>query len=193
MRTEAPWYFGFVEDSKPQENQCASPRYSTSYSPCKVRSCDRSSLRLAGSSSACGRERGSTAARTVRSAAGRATTGARAQIGEATVHRWKRLKRESGSRVPRPPRGGGMPPRVAPEKYELVREIVREQPGPYGSRGRVEQLGDLPVGHVADVKRADDPLPKVQGIRPPHRRLRPFPSLECSRSNFEDHGNRRAL
>jgi len=50
------------------------------------------------------------------------------QVGEATVHRWKRLKRETGSLVPRPARGGGMPPRVAPEKYDLVREIVREEP-----------------------------------------------------------------
>lgn len=50
------------------------------------------------------------------------------QVGEATVHRWKRLKRETGSLVPPPPRGGGNPPRVAPEKYELVREIVRAEP-----------------------------------------------------------------
>lgn len=50
------------------------------------------------------------------------------QVGEATVHRWKRLKRETGSLVPLPPRGGGMPPRVAREKYDLVREIVREEP-----------------------------------------------------------------
>ena len=50
------------------------------------------------------------------------------QVGEATVHRWKRLKRETGSLVPRPPLGGGMPPRVAPEQYDLVREIVSEQP-----------------------------------------------------------------
>ena len=27
------------------------------------------------------------------------------QVGEATVHRWKRLKRETGSLVPRPPQG----------------------------------------------------------------------------------------
>ena len=50
------------------------------------------------------------------------------QLGEATVHRWKRLKRETGSLVPRPPRGGGMPPRVAPEKHELVREVVQAEP-----------------------------------------------------------------
>jgi transposase len=50
------------------------------------------------------------------------------QVGEATVHRWKRLRRETGSLVPRPPCGGGMPPRVAPEKYDLVREIVRAEP-----------------------------------------------------------------
>ena len=50
------------------------------------------------------------------------------QVGEATVHRWKRLKRETGSLGVRPPRGGGMPPRVAAEKHDLVREIVREEP-----------------------------------------------------------------
>ncbi len=50
------------------------------------------------------------------------------RVGEATVHRWKRLKRETGSLVPRPRRGGGMPPRVAPERYDLVREMVRAEP-----------------------------------------------------------------
>jgi transposase len=50
------------------------------------------------------------------------------QVGEATVHRWKRLRRDTGALVPRPPRGGGMPPRVAPEKYDLVREIMRSEP-----------------------------------------------------------------
>jgi hypothetical protein len=64
------------------------------------------------------------------------------QVGEATVHRWKRLKRETGSLVPPPPRGGGMPPRVAPEKYDLVREIVREQP-------------DLTIPEVAHQSPAD--------------------------------------
>ena len=28
------------------------------------------------------------------------------RVGEATVHRWKRLKRETGSLVPPPPQGG---------------------------------------------------------------------------------------
>ncbi len=50
------------------------------------------------------------------------------QLGEATVHRWKRLKRETGSLVPRKPKGGGMPPRVRPEEFDLVRQIVRDQP-----------------------------------------------------------------
>ncbi len=49
-------------------------------------------------------------------------------VGEATVHRWKRLKRETGSVVPRPPQGGAMPPRVAPEQSDLVRAIVKEEP-----------------------------------------------------------------
>jgi transposase len=50
------------------------------------------------------------------------------QVGEATVHRWKRLNRETGSVVPKPPRGGGMPPRVAPENYDVVRAMVKEEP-----------------------------------------------------------------
>jgi transposase len=50
------------------------------------------------------------------------------KVGEATVHRWKRLKRETGSLVPKLPNGGGMPPRVAPEQYEVVRAIVRDEP-----------------------------------------------------------------
>jgi transposase len=50
------------------------------------------------------------------------------QVGEATVHRWKRLERETGSLVPKPPVGGGMPPRVAPAQYGLVREIVKKEP-----------------------------------------------------------------
>ncbi|OFX22315.1 MAG: hypothetical protein A2V77_18860 [Anaeromyxobacter sp. RBG_16_69_14] len=50
------------------------------------------------------------------------------QVGEATVHRWKRLKRETGSLVPAPPRGGGMPPRVSPEQCDLVRAMVKEEP-----------------------------------------------------------------
>lgn len=50
------------------------------------------------------------------------------QLDEATVHRWKRLKRETGSLVPTPPHGGGMPPRVAPDQHDLVRTLVKEQP-----------------------------------------------------------------
>jgi transposase len=49
------------------------------------------------------------------------------KVGEATVHRWKRLKRETGALEPKP-FGGGMPPRVGTEHLELVCEIVRDQP-----------------------------------------------------------------
>jgi transposase len=49
------------------------------------------------------------------------------KIGEATVRRWKRLKRETGALVRRPG-GGGNPPRVAPDQYDVVREIVGEKP-----------------------------------------------------------------
>jgi len=49
------------------------------------------------------------------------------QIGEATVHRWKRLKRESGSLATRP-HGGGMPPRIKAEQMGLVRAIIEKEP-----------------------------------------------------------------
>ena len=49
------------------------------------------------------------------------------RIGEATVRRWKRLKRETGA-LERRPGGGGNPPRIAPEQYEVVRAIVGQQP-----------------------------------------------------------------
>ncbi len=49
------------------------------------------------------------------------------KIGEATVRRWKRLKRETGA-LGRRPGGGGNPPRIAPEQYEVVRAIVEDQP-----------------------------------------------------------------
>ncbi len=48
------------------------------------------------------------------------------KVGEATVHRWKRLKRETGS-LDRKPGGGGNPPRVAPEQYAVVRAIIEEK------------------------------------------------------------------
>lgn len=49
------------------------------------------------------------------------------QIGEATVHRWKRLKRETGALLPRP-QGGGYPPRIPAEREHVVREMVAQQP-----------------------------------------------------------------
>jgi transposase len=52
------------------------------------------------------------------------------KIGEATVRRWKRLKRETGALVRRPG-GGGNPPRVAPDQYDVVRAILE--------RGRISR------------------------------------------------------
>jgi transposase len=49
------------------------------------------------------------------------------QIGEATVHRWKRLKRETGSLATRP-HGGGVPLRIKPEKHDLVRSMFAKEP-----------------------------------------------------------------
>lgn len=48
-------------------------------------------------------------------------------IGEATVRRWRRLARETGSVAPAP-HGGGNEPRVLPEHEPLVRTLVAEQP-----------------------------------------------------------------
>ena len=49
------------------------------------------------------------------------------QIGEATVHRWKRLKRETGALLPRP-YGGGHPPKIPAEQERVIREMIAEQP-----------------------------------------------------------------
>ena len=48
------------------------------------------------------------------------------KVGEATVRRWKRLKRETGS-LERKPDGSGNPPRVEPRQYAVVRAIVAEK------------------------------------------------------------------
>jgi transposase len=49
------------------------------------------------------------------------------KIGEATVRRWKRLRRRTWA-LNHKPFGGGNPPRVAPEQCPIVRAIVQEQP-----------------------------------------------------------------
>lgn len=49
------------------------------------------------------------------------------KIGEATVRRWKRLRREKGSLEPKK-FGGGNPPRVSAEQYPVVRAILDEKP-----------------------------------------------------------------
>ena len=48
-------------------------------------------------------------------------------IGEATVHRWKRRHRETGRLEPLP-HGGGNPPRIGAEQWDLVQQIVKEEP-----------------------------------------------------------------
>ena len=48
-------------------------------------------------------------------------------IGEATVRRWRRRVRETGSVAPAP-HGGGTEPRVLPEHEPFVRALVAEQP-----------------------------------------------------------------
>ena len=48
-------------------------------------------------------------------------------IGEATVHRWKRRHRETGSVAPRAHKSGN-PPRVGTERWQLVQQIVKEEP-----------------------------------------------------------------
>jgi transposase len=49
------------------------------------------------------------------------------KVGEATVRRWKRLRRETGGLEPKK-FGGGNPPRVTPEQYPAVRAIIEEKP-----------------------------------------------------------------
>ena len=48
-------------------------------------------------------------------------------LGEATVRRWRRFKRENGSVAPLAP-GGGYPPRVQGAGEEVLRRIVEETP-----------------------------------------------------------------
>lgn len=48
-------------------------------------------------------------------------------IGEATVRRWRRRARDTGSAAPAS-HGGGNEPRVLPEHEPLVRALVAEQP-----------------------------------------------------------------
>lgn len=51
----------------------------------------------------------------------------RYEVGEASVGRLKRLKRETGSIAPRP-HGGGMPPRISKEQEPLVEQLVQKHP-----------------------------------------------------------------
>lgn len=48
-------------------------------------------------------------------------------LGEATVYRWVRRKREQGTVAPLPHRSGN-PPRIPPERYELLRKIIAAEP-----------------------------------------------------------------
>ncbi len=48
-------------------------------------------------------------------------------VGEATIHRWKRLHRETGSLAPKK-HVSGNPPKIKPEEWDLVRRIVRDEP-----------------------------------------------------------------
>jgi len=57
-------------------------------------------------------------------------------VGEASVHRWKRLKRETGTLEPKKHRSGN-PPTISPERWDLVRQIVKDEP-------------DLTIQEIAD-------------------------------------------
>jgi transposase len=67
------------------------------------------------------------------------------RIGEATVRRWKRLKRETGA-LERRPGGGGNPPRIAPDQYGVVRAIVEEQPDLTDQEVAGSSIGALAAG-----------------------------------------------
>src|SRR6266508_2815274 len=65
-------------------------------------------------------------------------------IGEATVHRWKRRRRETGSLDPLPHKSGN-PPRVTPEQWQLGaadRERGARPDDPGGRGGVLAALGD---------------------------------------------------
>jgi transposase len=66
-------------------------------------------------------------------------------IGEASLRRWKRRKREEGSVAPRP-HGGGPEPRVLPEHEAIVRRLVEEHPDAY--------VEDLAIRFVEETGRA---------------------------------------
>src|ERR1700690_467124 len=64
-------------------------------------------------------------------------------IGVATVYRWVRLKRETGSLAPRP-NGGGQPAAFDDDAREFVKRIVAEKPD--------RTLADLTVEVCSRIK-----------------------------------------
>jgi hypothetical protein len=72
---------------------------------------------------------------------------------------------------------GAMPPSAGRSRHQRAGLPLEPLPPVHRRLADLEGLGDLFVGHVTDVECPDHSLPKIQGIRPPHRRLRPIPSL----------------
>jgi len=74
------------------------------------------------------------------------TVADRFAIGEASLGRWLRLKRETGSVEPRP-RSGGNPRRVTPEGEALLREWLADDPSvpQHELAARLAEAGQPPV------------------------------------------------
>lgn len=60
------------------------------------------------------------------------------EVGTATIYRWRRLKRETGSVAPRPRNRGGRKRALDLEGDALVRQLVEERPD-----RTIAEIGDL--------------------------------------------------
>jgi transposase len=77
-------------------------------------------------------------------------------VGEASVYRWLRLQRETGSLEPRP-HGGGQPPAFDEQEHELLKRVVAEKPD--------RTLADLTVEICSRIKKAVSESAIVRGLK----------------------------
>jgi transposase len=77
-------------------------------------------------------------------------------IGQASVDRWVRLRRETGSLEPRP-HGGGYPAAFDDEQREIVRQVVAEKPD--------RTLAELTVEVCARIKRTVSASAIVRAVK----------------------------
>jgi transposase len=96
-------------------------------------------------------------------------------VGEATVRRWKRPRRETGGLDPKK-FGGGNPPRVAPEQYPVVRSIVDERPDLTDQEVAWDRRTGRPVSRssmnrvLTSAQLADEEVPEAAVTPPLHPR-----------------------